>query len=70
MDFRSLSLNSPSRHCVAASSLRLTAEAGAEPIEELAHASQQRPRGPRRHDRRARDAARQYKYNRIERRGL
>jgi hypothetical protein len=51
-------------------SLRLTAEAGAEPIEELAQASQQRPRGPRRHDRSLRDSARQYKCNLIERRGL
>jgi hypothetical protein len=50
--------------------VRLTAEAGAEHTEELAHASQQRPRGPRRHDRSVRNSARQYKCNLIERCGL
>ena len=43
--------------------LRLPAEAGAEPIEVLAQASQQRPRGPRRHARSVRDSTRQYKSN-------
>src|SRR5207244_2020674 len=41
--------------------LRPSAEAGAEPIEVLAQASQQRPRRPRRHARSVRDSARQYK---------
>jgi hypothetical protein len=41
--------------------LRLSAEAGAEPIQVLAQASQQRPRGPRRHARSVRDSACQYK---------
>jgi hypothetical protein len=51
------------------STLRLAAEAGAEPIEVLAQASQQRPRGPRRHARSVPDAARQYKSNLIDRCG-
>ena len=50
--------------------LRLPAEARAEPIEVLAQAPQQRPRGPRRDARSVRDSARQYKGNLIECRGL
>ena len=49
--------------------LRLAAEARTEPIQELAQASQQRPRGPRRHARSVRDAARKYKSNLGERAG-
>ena len=51
-------------------SLRLSTEAGAKSIEELAQASQQRPRGPRRHARSVRDSARQYKSNLIDGAGL
>ena len=43
--------------------LRLPAEAGAEPIEVLAQASQQRPRGPRRHARSVQDPVDKYKCN-------
>jgi hypothetical protein len=50
--------------------LRLSAEAGAEPIEVVAQASQEHPRGPCRHARGVRDSARQYKSNLIEGRRL
>ena len=41
--------------------LWLPAEAGAEPIEVLAQASQQRPRGPRRHPRSVQNSPKKYK---------
>ena len=44
--------------------LRASAEARTEAVEELAQASQERPRGPRRHARSVRDRAPQYKGNR------
>jgi hypothetical protein len=47
--------------------LRLAAEAGAEPIEELAQSSQQRPRGPRRHTRSVQNSPKKYKPRRSAR---